>query len=143
PGDAAIVVGGGISRIEPDRLTVIGNGEIGGAGAAARERAVEVGGGVIGRQPDRLVVIGDGAGGVAFLVIGVAARHEGSRVGWVELDGVVEIRNGAVEVALGQQRAGAISEARGEFGSRPMARAKSCSAPVRFPCARSATPRLL
>ncbi len=76
PGDAAVVDGGRIPRIELDRLIVVGNGAVEVAFAAEREAAIEIGGAVIWGKPDRFIIVGDGVVEIVFLVVGVAARHE-------------------------------------------------------------------
>ena len=70
PGEAAVGVGGGVFRIEPDRLVEVGDGAVVVALVALGDAAVGVGDGVFRIEPDRLVEVGDGAVVVALVVLG-------------------------------------------------------------------------
>ena len=98
PGVAAVVKGNGIPRIEPDRLSVVGDGVVivllGGIGAAAEEDPVSN----LGSEPDRLVEVGDGVVIVLLDGIGVAAVvKDNGRLG-IEPDRLGVVGDGAVIV---------------------------------------------
>ena len=81
-GVAALVVGGGVLRIEPDGFAQIGDGAIEIAAAAQRDAAIVIDAGVVRIEAHGLVVIRHGGVAVALVGIGVAAVVVGLRVRW-------------------------------------------------------------
>jgi hypothetical protein len=84
PGLAAAVVGGGVFRVEPDGLVIVGDGAVEVTLLAPGIAAVVVGGDVFRVEPDGLVMVGDGAVEVTLVAPGIAAVVVGVGVFRVE-----------------------------------------------------------
>src|SRR6516162_1110828 len=100
PGVAAVVVIGGVFRVESDRLVVIREGAIIVAPGAPGIAAVVVIARVLRVEPDSLAVVVNGAIVVAPAAPDGAAVVEGTGVLRIEADRLVEVGYGAVVVAL-------------------------------------------
>src|SRR5579875_2570424 len=119
PRQAAIVIGGGIVRIERDRSVEIGDRTIVAAEMRLRQAAVVEGERRVGRALDRRVVIGDGALVLSFGGIGQAAVDQKGGVVRLERDGAVVFGDRAVVLALGCIGQTAIVVGGGVLGIEP------------------------
>ena len=141
---AALVVGAGVLRIEPDRLAQIGDGAVEVAVAAECDAAIVVDARVFGIEADRLVVVGDGGFAIALVVMGVAAVAEGVGIGRIEAYRRVKIGDGVLIIPLLVIDAGRDCRKRARIavtaGSHDRNRSSACT---RSPLARQASPRLL
>ena len=117
PRNAAVVIGFGIFRIEPDRLAIIRDGPVEVAPVAPRAAAVDVGARIFRIELDRLVIVRHGPVEVALAPQGAAAAVVRFSIFRIELDRLVEVRDGPVEVALGPQGAAAVDVGDPYFGS--------------------------
>jgi hypothetical protein len=70
------------ARIEPDCLSVIGDGSVIVALVTVSVAAVVVGRRQLGIEPDRLVVVGDGEVIIALGTVSVSAVHVGGTPAW-------------------------------------------------------------
>ena len=104
PDEAAVVVGSGVVRLEPDRLVVVHDGVFVPSQIAPGGAAVVVGSGIVRLEPDRLVVVRDGLL-VLFQVVSVAAAVVvGSGMIRLEPDRLVVVGDGLFvpsQIALG------------------------------------------
>src|SRR5215813_11875768 len=100
PCNAAGQVGGGVFRIEPDRLIILGYGAVEVALEAPSDAAVVVGFVILRIEPDRLVVVGDGAVEIALSSPDDAAVAVMQGTFWIEPDRLVKVRHCPVEIAL-------------------------------------------
>jgi len=91
----------GSTRIEPDRLVVVGNGAVIVAFGIIRVATAREDYGIFRIEPDRLVVVGDGVVIVTSGIIRVATAREGYGIFRIEPDRLGVIRDGMVEVVLG------------------------------------------
>jgi hypothetical protein len=74
---AAVAIGAGVLRIEPDRVVQIGDGAVEVALVGVNDGAVEIDAGVSGIKPERVIIVGDGMIEVALFGIGAAAAARG------------------------------------------------------------------
>src|SRR5215471_1780949 len=112
PGGAAVAVIGGMLRVEPDRLVVVGDGAVEIALLLIGDGAVVEAVGV-GLEADRLAVVGDGPVVIALGVIGLAAVVDGVDIAGIEPNRLVVILQGAVEIAGGGDGGATVAERNG------------------------------
>src|SRR5689334_8004777 len=108
PSNAAVVVGLGILRIEPDCLVEVRDRPVEVALGAPGAAAVVVGVREFRTKPDRFGIVRDGAVEVVLGFPNKAAAVIGFGILRIEPDRLVEVRDGPVVVALGGPGGGAV-----------------------------------
>src|SRR6266568_2209396 len=98
---SAVSKSGGVFRLQADDFAVIGHGRLQVAQMRLRAAPVEIGVGIGGVEAKRLRVVGNGWFVVLPSEMNPRTLNEQSRLCPIQPDAFVEIRQGAVEIALG------------------------------------------